>query len=109
MEPTEDSEAQDFSRNIDIVAFEYGWTVDQIFDLTADQLALFLEAGIQRRQEELVIQIGMVRLAVASVMSKEGHEAYENFMSDIRGRSRIVQVKELSLKDLANVGLGVKK
>jgi len=107
LESTEDSEAQDFSRSIDIVAFEYGWTIDQIFDLTADQLALFLEAGQQRRKDDLVIQLGMTRLAIASIMSKEGQEAFESFMNDIRG-SRVIQVKDVSRRDLSKMGLIIK-
>lgn len=107
MESTENSEAEDFSRSIDVIAFEYGWTIDQIFDLTSDQLALFLEAGQQRRKDELIIQVGAMRLAVASVMSKEGQEAFERFMNDIRG-SKIIQAKDVSKQDLSKMGMIIK-
>ncbi len=107
MESPEDSEAQDFSRSIDTLAFEYGWTIEQIFDLTSDQLALFLTAGEKRRKDELIIQLGIMRLAVASVMSKEGQEAYQDFMNDIK-ESKVIQAKDVSAKELSNMGLTIK-
>ena len=107
MESAEESEAPDFSQSIDIVASEYGWTLDQIFDLTADQMSVLLKAGEERRRNELVLQTGAMRLAIASVFSKEGQRAYENFINEIR-ESRIVQAKEVSMKDLSKVGLAIK-
>ena len=103
MEPSENSEAIDFSLSIDIIASDYCWTLDQILDLTADQLSLFLKAGQKRRKDEMLTQLGMMRLAYASTQSKEGNEAYQNFLNDMR------EQKVMPVKDLSKVGLSIHK
>jgi len=101
--PPEESEATDFSQSIDTVASDYGWTIEQILDLTADQLTLFLKAGAKRRKDEMIMQLGIVRIAYASVMSKEGQRAYQDFMDDMKEK------KILPANELSKVGLEIKK
>lgn len=103
MGPPEESEVTDFSQSIDIVASDYGWTIEQILDLTADQLTLFLRAGAKRRKDEMMVQLGIMRIAYASVMSKEGQRVYQDFVEDMKEK------KILPASDLSKVGLEIKK
>ncbi len=107
MESSEEAKGPGFSHCIDSLASEYGWTLEQIFDLTSDQMALMLIAGDKRRRELFIAEAGRMRLAVASVMSKEGARAFEGFIRKIKESGETVE-KVTSKESLGKLGMEVK-
>ena len=90
-----------------MIASEYGWTLDQIFDLTSAQMELFLKAAAKRRAQGLVVQARLMQVAVGSVLSKEGMEVFKELEQSILSPFEEDTVVEPG--DLSQIGMIIKE
>jgi len=85
-----------------MLAAEYGWSLEQILNLTMGQLNLLIVTIGERKNKDYINSAIVMRLAVVAALSKEGAEAFQELVHRTFDKNVIVPVEP---EDLAKFGL----
>jgi hypothetical protein len=85
-----------------MLAAEYGWSLEQILNLTMGQLNLLIVTIGERKNKDYINSAIVMRLAVVAALSKEGAEAFQELVHRTFDKNVIVPVGP---EDLAKFGL----
>lgn len=99
-----------FSQAIDLLASEYGWTVDEILSLTISQLNILVSRINERLSQGAVVQASLMRLAICGSLTKEGAADFKKFVKEAQAsvQEDMPQQKAATPEMLAKFGLGGK-
>lgn len=89
-----------------MLAAEYGWTLQQILELTVDQLNLFILTIGERKTKEAANSAIIMRMAVAANLSKEGAEVFHQFVQDAFYEQRVRIIKP---EDFNKLGMDLRR
>lgn len=93
-----------------MIASEYSWTLDNILDLTLNQLNIQLVRIGERKKQESMTTAILMRISVIGAMSKEGARQFDKFVKNLSVTMEEIQ-KPVCVKteDLAKFSMGYKR